>query len=133
MLPADTPVSPDIDTFNALARRAFDALPQSVRTACGRIAFRVADQAEWSVLADLDIDDPMDLTGLYVGETVERELASASSSGIPEVWLFRLPILLEWRERGDVRLDHLIEHVLIHEIAHHLGYDDEEIDELQGD
>ena len=46
------------------------------------------------------------------------------------VWLFRRPILDEWAERGDVTLDHLIAHVLIHEIAHHFGYSDAQIAEI---
>ena len=43
------------------------------------------------------------------------------------VWLFREPILAEWRDRGDVALDDLIAHVVVHEFAHHFGWSDDDI------
>ncbi len=44
-----------------------------------------------------------------------------------EVWLYRRAILDEWAERGDVALDALVAHVLVHELAHHFGWSDEDI------
>lgn len=133
MLPRDLPDDPGLDVFEALARRAFADLPDGVRAACGRVVFRVADLADRATLAALEIDDPLDLTGLYVGSALQPELAGHGPVAVPEVWLYRAAILEEWHERGNVGLDELIAHVLIHEIAHHFGWDDDGIDRVQGD
>lgn len=133
MLPRDIFHDPPIETFLALAQRAFDDLPDEVRLACGRVVFRVAEYADRRTLRSVDLDDPMELSGLYVGSSILPELANHGSTHVPEVWLYRQPILAEWRDRGDVTLDDLVAHVLIHEIAHHFGYDDDEIDWVQAD
>ncbi len=46
------------------------------------------------------------------------------------VWLFRLPILDEWAATGDLTLEELVAHVVIHELGHHFGWSDEEIDAI---
>lgn len=133
MLPHDILHDPPIETLLSLARRAFEELPDEVRLACGRVIFRVAEYADHQTLRSVDLDDPMELSGLYVGASILPELAGHGSTHVPEVWLYRQPILAEWRDRGDVTLDELVAHVLIHEIAHHFGYDDDEIDWVQAD
>lgn len=133
MLPDDYAIDPSFETFMDLAKSAFDDLPEEVRLACGRVVFRVADFADRETLRSLDIDDAMELSGLYVGASILPELAGHGSTHVPEVWLYRQPILAEWRDRGDVTLEELVAHVLIHEIAHHFGYDDDEIDWAQAD
>jgi predicted Zn-dependent protease with MMP-like domain len=133
MLPNETSHDPGLDAFEVLARRAFEALPEPVRAACGRVVFRVAEVADWRTLRELEIDHPLDLSGLYVGAALQPELANVAVVPVPEVWLYRQAILAEWHERGNVTLDDLVAHVLIHEIAHHFGWDDDQIDWAQAD
>jgi hypothetical protein len=47
-----------------------------------------------------------------------------------QVFLYRAPILLEWSE-GEDSLEHLVAHVLIHEIGHHFGLSDEDMHALE--
>jgi predicted Zn-dependent protease with MMP-like domain len=133
MLPHETLLEPGLDAFGAMARRAFEALPQEVQDACGRVVFRVAEVADWRTLRELEIDHPLGLSGLYVGASLQPELANVSVVPVPEVWLYRQAILAEWHDRGNVTLEELVSHVLIHEIAHHFGWDDDQIDRAQGE
>jgi len=122
--------APSLAEFLAMVEAAFDDLPEVFRARCETVALRVADLADRETLDALEIDDPMDLTGLYRGVDLPRR-SWMDPPGLPdEVWLYRLPILAEWRERGDVALDRLIMHVLVHEIAHHFGLSDEDILEI---
>ncbi len=121
----DTP--PSLGAIEALALRAFAALPEEVRQACTDLAIRVADFADDDVLDDLGIDDPFELTGLYDGVALPDRSVLDQPTRPDAVWLFRRPILEEWIERGDVRLAQLVAHVLVHEIAHHLGWSDADI------
>lgn len=119
--------APGLAEIQALARRAFDALPPEVRAACAALAIRVADFAEEDVLREMEIEDPFDLTGLYEGVPLTEKSVFDQPTRPDAVWLFRRPILEEWIERGDVGLDHLVAHVLVHELAHHLGWSDDDI------
>jgi predicted Zn-dependent protease with MMP-like domain len=119
--------APSIEDFEALAEWAYLNLPPKVRKACEGLAIRVVDVADEGLLVDLGIDDPFELTGLYEGEPLTQKSYGAQPLQPDIVWLFRRAILREWVDRGDVGLDALVSHVLVHEIAHHLGWSDDEI------
>jgi predicted Zn-dependent protease with MMP-like domain len=125
--------APSLEAFANLAEAAFAALPERFRQLTGDVQFRVQDFAEDAVLDDLGIEDPFELSGLYQGVSrMHRGVLSAAPMA-SMVFLYRRPILDEWAERGDVALGELVAHVLIHEIGHHLGLSDEDIDAIQAD
>ena len=119
--------APGIADIETLARRAYGALPPEVRAACDGLAIRVADFADDDLLREMEIEDPFELTGLYEGIPLTEKSVFDQPTRPDAVWLFRRPILEEWIARGDVGLDHLVAHVLVHELAHHLGWSDDEI------
>ena len=119
--------APSLADFERLVRRAFDGLPQAVRRACADLLLRVDDFAPDDVLDDLEIEDPYELTGLYDGVALTGRSVMMQADRPDAVWLYRRPILEEWIDRGDVPLDRLVQHVLVHEIAHHLGWSDDDI------
>ncbi|WP_417523026.1 metallopeptidase family protein [Marinovum sp.] len=120
-------MTPDIRTFERLAAEAIDALPEPFATASQTVVVQVADLPTDEMLDALGIDDPLELTGLYEGIPL-TEKSSFDQPMTPDViWLFREPILVEWRDRGDVKLSDLVRHVLVHELAHHFGWSDDDI------
>lgn len=120
-------LAPSIEDFERLAARAFAGLPAEVRRACAELLIRVEDFAPDDVLDDLEIEDAYELTGLYEGVALTGRSVMDQPVGPDTVWLYRRPILEEWIDRGDVSLDVLVQHVLVHEIAHHLGWSDDDI------
>ena len=120
-------LAPDADTILALATEAIDALPLNFRKAARQVILRIQDLAEDGVLSSLGIDDPYELTGLYDGVPLTERSASDPIVQPDQIVLFRLPILLEWIERGDVTLGELVTHVFVHELAHHFGWTDDDI------
>ncbi|KDP93149.1 hypothetical protein ER13_03625 [Brevundimonas sp. EAKA] len=125
--------APSLDDFARLAREAFDALPAEFRAAAGEVMFRIDDFADEQTLADLEIEDPFELTGLYHGVDIGRRDSLGPAAEPSRVFLYRRPILDEWCERGDVGLAELIAHVLIHEIGHHFGLSDDDIHAIEED
>ena len=123
--------APSLDDFARLAEAAFAALPEVFRQAAGEVVIRVDDFADDQTLDDLGIDDPFGLTGLYSGVDIGRRDAMGPAAEPSRVFLYRRPILDEWCERGDVGLYDIIAHVLIHEIGHHLGLSDDDIDAIE--
>ena len=118
---------PDLDHFDRIARQTLDDLPEAFARGAADLVLQVVDWPDDRMLRELDIDDPLDLTGLYDGIPM-TEKSTFDPAPFPDtVWLFREPILQEWRDRGDVELDALIAHVTIHEVAHHFGWSDDDI------
>jgi predicted Zn-dependent protease with MMP-like domain len=125
--------APSLDDFARLARQAFDALPEPFRTAVGDVVIRIDDFADDETLASVGLEEPFDLTGLYHGVDIGRREGFGPAPEPSRVFLYRRPILDEWCERGDVGLAEIITHVLIHEIGHHLGLDDDDIHAIEGE
>jgi predicted Zn-dependent protease with MMP-like domain len=119
--------APSLDDLAALAEAAFAALPQAFRRMTGDVQFRVLDFAPDEVLDELGIEDAFELTGLYQGVDLGRRSVFDPAPQPSMVFLYRRPILDEWAERGDVSLDELVAHVLVHEIGHHFGLSDADI------
>lgn len=120
-------LAPSEEDFEALARAAFDALPDEIRRACAGLAIRIADFADEETLDAMEIEDAFELTGLYQGLSLPEKSHDHVAPLPDQVFLYRRPILDEWAARGNVTLGELIAHVLVHEIAHHFGWSDEEI------
>ncbi|SET77111.1 metallopeptidase family protein [Oceanicella actignis] len=119
--------APDAEDLARMAREAFARLPEGVRAACEGLVIRVEELPDDDMLAETGLDDPWELTGLYRGVPLTERSVDDPVRLPDEVILFRRPILDEWIARGDVALGRLVTHVLVHEIAHHLGWSDEDI------
>ncbi len=110
-----------------MAREAMAALPPDFAGPAGAVALRVVDFASDEILDDMQIDDPYALTGLYDGIPMTQKSVLDQPMGPDTIWLFRRPILDEWIGRGDIALGDLVAHVMVHELAHHFGWSDDDI------
>jgi predicted Zn-dependent protease with MMP-like domain len=125
-----TDLPPSLDDVGRLARQAWTAMPSAFRELAGDVLIRIEDLASDDVLQDLGIEDPYELTGLYDGVDLTQQSIAGPAPPSPMVFLYRLAILDEWIERGDVSLGDLVAHVLVHEIGHHFGLSDEAMHEI---
>ncbi len=118
------------EDFLALAQRAFDDLPEGFRAACEGVAILTPDFATDDTLRALDIPEPYGLLGLYHG--VARPLKSVFDvPGQPDmVCVYRLPVLAYARER-ELPIAQVVRHVLIHEIGHHMGFSDDDMEAIE--
>ena len=122
--------APSLDDFDRLAQEAWSALPAPFRAMAGDVLIRIEDLADEEILADLEIEDPFELTGLYHGVDLTQQSIMDPAPSQTMVFLYRRAILDEWIERGDVTLPELVSHVLVHEIGHHFGLSDEAMDAI---
>ena len=119
--------APSLGEIEALAEVARARLPEPFARAAAGVAVQVAELASDEMLDELGLEDPFELTGLYDGIPLTEKSAFDSPEKPDVIWLFRSAILDEWVARGDVALDHLVAHVYVHELAHHLGWSDDDI------
>ena len=117
--------APSLAEIDALARAAFARLPPAVQARSADLVIAVEEMADDATLDALDIDDPFGLTGLYEGVDIGHEPETGTLP--PRVVLYRRAILDEWADRGNVTLGELVAHVLVHEVAHHVGLSDDDI------
>ncbi len=91
----------------------------------------VEEFADEELLAELGIEDAFDLTGVYEGLPLHAKSIDHTGTLPDRIRLFRRPILDEWAARGDETLEHLVAHVLVHEVGHHFGLSDEAMHALE--
>lgn len=127
-----TLTAPTLDDFERMAREEFDRLPSEFRSTLGDVVFTVQDFAEDDVLDEMDAESPFELTGLFVGQELGAQDASTLPREPSMVFLYRVPILAEWAETG-VELGALISHVIVHEIGHHFGLSDEDMERIESE
>lgn len=121
-------LAPSCGDIEALARAAIARLPDAFRAHLDGVILIVEDFASEDILAEMGIEEPFDLSGLYSG----RSIAQTAQTGDlpPTIHLFRRPILDEWADGGD-SLEHLVAHILIHEVGHHFGLSDDDMHALE--
>ena len=123
-------LAPDAQTIELLARDVIARLPEAFAAHLDDVILRVEEFAEEEVLAELEIEDPFELTGLYTGRPIGDKSVSDSGALPDMIHLYRRPLLDEWVETG-VALDALIAHVVIHEVGHHFGLSDADMHALE--
>ncbi len=119
--------APDLAVIEALAAAAIGRLPPEFRAGLSGVAVRVEDFPPDDMLREMEMTDPFELTGLYEGIPLTQKSTMDQPTQPDTIWLFRRPILDEWADRGDEPLGHLVAHVLVHELAHHFGWSDDDI------
>jgi predicted Zn-dependent protease with MMP-like domain len=121
--------SPSLEDFEIMAAEAFARLPESFRARCADLVIKVEDFPDEDVLDDLDADTPYDILGLYQGISLAGR-DSAPPVGPDMVFLYRRPMLDFWAEFEDT-LGHIVTHVLVHEIGHHFGLSDADMETIE--
>jgi len=123
--------APDLDAFEALAHQTYAGLPEEFRRLTGEVIIAIAEFPEDEVLEEMEIESPFDLLGLFQGIGLPQGGAVAETGRLPNrIWLYRRPILDWWAEHGE-SLGAIVSHVLIHEIGHHFGFSDDDMDAIE--
>jgi predicted Zn-dependent protease with MMP-like domain len=121
---------PSADEIEAIARDTLRRLPEPFSESLGDIVLLVHDFADDDTLRAMGMDDPFELSGLYEGIPLTERSVEQSGTLPERIFLYRRPILDEWAA-GDDTLEHLVTHVLIHEVGHHFGLSDDDIHALE--
>jgi predicted Zn-dependent protease with MMP-like domain len=122
--------APSLAEFEAIAMEAYRRLPPHFRARCEGVVIRVDDYPTDEVLDSVGVASELDLLGLFQGVGLPFQSESAPAQMPNMVWLYRVPILLYWAEH-DESLGHIIQHVLVHEIGHHFGFSDDDMEAIE--
>jgi predicted Zn-dependent protease with MMP-like domain len=124
-------VSPSLADFEALADVAFKSLPDEFRKLTGEVQIRIADFPDADVVEDMKLESEFDILGLFQGVGLAHDSSSTETGRFPNmVWLYRRPILDYWSEHEE-SLGAIVAHVLVHEIGHHFGLSDDDMEAIE--
>lgn len=129
--PLTSLTAPTLQDIERLADLAFAGLPEEFRALCGHCVIHVDDFPDEETLKDMECETEFDLLGLFRGSGLAQAPAVSETGAMPNmIWLYRRPILDFWAEHEET-LGHLVAHVLIHEIGHHFGLSDDDMEAIE--
>jgi predicted Zn-dependent protease with MMP-like domain len=123
-------IPPGLADLEALAQRALATIPDELKRHLGPVVIRVDDFPDEETEDEMGLESPFDLLGLYRGVALPNKSVSAVLPNIDMIFLYRRPILDYWCETGE-DLEHVVRHVLIHEIGHHFGLSDDDMERIE--
>lgn len=122
-------LAPDLAEIERLAERALATIPPELRRHAANVVLRVEELCDEETMKELDLESPFELSGVYRGVDLLHDSIAVVRTQPDMVVLYRRPILDEWCETGE-DLYWLVRHIVIHEIGHHFGFSDDDMDEL---
>jgi predicted Zn-dependent protease with MMP-like domain len=122
--------APSLAALEVLAGEVFRALPKDFRDLCADLVIQVDDFPSEEVLTEMQAETEFDLLGLFQGVGLPFRSESAAVQMPNMIWLYRRPILDYWAEH-DETLGAIVQHVLVHEIGHHFGLSDADMEALE--
>jgi len=122
--------APSLGEIEALAAEAYARLPGHFRALCDNLVIQVAEFPTDEVLDQMNLETEFDLLGLFQGVGLPFQLASVPEPMPNMIWLYRRPILDYWAEHDD-SLGAIVTHVLVHEIGHHFGLSDADMEAIE--
>jgi len=122
--------APSLAEFEVLAIEVYRRLPAKFRALCDGLVIQVEDFPSDEMADDMELDSPFDLLGLFQGVGLPFQSESAPAQMPNMIWLYRRPILDYWAEHEET-LGHIVTHVLVHEIGHHFGLSDEDMEAIE--
>jgi predicted Zn-dependent protease with MMP-like domain len=136
MAPPDEPqgpgftTPPSLEDIEAIAAGAYASIPEELRRHVGDVVIRVEEFPDEETEQEMELESPFDLLGLYRGIDLAHRSVGQVTTELDMIFLYRRPLLDYWCETGE-DLEHVVRHVLIHEIGHHFGLSDEDMERIE--
>jgi predicted Zn-dependent protease with MMP-like domain len=123
-------IPPSLPDMEEVALRAYATLPEELGRHVRDVVIRVEDFPDADTEHEMELESPFDLLGLYRGIPLDQQSVGMVRQDVDMIFLYRRPILDYWCETGEDLTD-ILRHVLIHEIGHHFGFSDDDMERLE--
>jgi predicted Zn-dependent protease with MMP-like domain len=124
--------APSLADIETMAHEIFQRLPKEFRELSEDIVIHVDDFPTDEVLDEMEAESEFDLLGLFQGVGIPFR-GHGDVARLPNmIWLYRRPILDYWAEH-DETFGEIVRHVLVHEIGHHFGLSDADMEQIEAD
>ena len=122
--------APSLADIEAIATVALKRIPDKLKRHVTDVVIRVEEFPDPETEREMALESPFDLLGLYRGVSMPERSVMDSPSDLDMIFLYRRPLLDYWCESGET-LGGLVRHVLIHEIGHHFGFSDADMEAIE--
>jgi predicted Zn-dependent protease with MMP-like domain len=122
--------APVVGNIEEIAAEAYETIPEVLRARADDVRICVEEFPSEEVTREMALETPFDLLGLYHGVPFGDQSAGDVRDDIDMIFLYRRPLLDYWIETGE-RLEDVVRHVLIHEIGHHFGFSDADMERIE--
>jgi predicted Zn-dependent protease with MMP-like domain len=129
-MPKQSLIPPTLADIDAIAQEAFQSIPAELRQHAEGVVIRVDEFPDEETERDMGLESPFDILGLYRGVALDQKTSQDLPRGPDMVFLYRRPLLDYWAESGE-DLGRIVRHVLIHEIGHHFGFSDDDMEAIE--
>lgn len=126
----DWAAPPSLDDLAAMAEVALAGIPDELLRHTDGVVIRVDEFPDDETIRTMELESPFDLLGLYHGIDIGHKTTGMTPENVDMIFLYRRPILDYWCETGE-DLNALVRHVLIHEIGHHFGLSDADMEHIE--
>jgi predicted Zn-dependent protease with MMP-like domain len=123
-------IAPSLADLETLAQTSLTTIPEELRRHVRDVVIRVEEFPDEETEREMELETPFDLLGLYRGVDLTRKSVMDAPQGPDMIFLYRRPLLDYWCDTGE-NLGDIVRHVLIHEIGHHFGFSDEDMEEIE--
>lgn len=123
-------LSPSIAEIESLAIEAYAHLPEAFRSLCGEITMQISEFPDDQIVEDMGLESPFDLLGLFEGTGIGERFSLQTGAQTNRITIYRRAVLDYWAEYEEA-LGDIVTHILIHEIGHHFGLSDEEMERIE--
>jgi predicted Zn-dependent protease with MMP-like domain len=121
---------PNVDDIADMAERALASIPSHLAEHLRDVGVVVEERADDATLHEMNIGSAWELAGLYRGTPLTLRSVMDPVRQPDRIFLYREAILLEWIETGE-DLYRLVRNVVVHELAHHFGFNDDDIESIE--
>jgi predicted Zn-dependent protease with MMP-like domain len=121
---------PSLEDLELLASEALRTIPEVLRQHVRNVVIQIQDFPDEETEQEMDLETPFDLLGLYRGINLTRQSVADVRTEPDMIFLYRRPLLDYWCDTGE-DLAHIVRHVMIHEIGHHFGFSDDDMEAIE--
>lgn len=119
-----------VAVLEQIAQNQLKTMPGVFLPHIAGLIIQVVERPDRQTLAELGIESADDLLGLYRGTPVGDKSIMLSATDVDMVYLYHGPLIQYQADTGE-DLGHLVRHVLIHEIGHHFGFSDDDMERIE--
>lgn len=116
------------EEFAALVEQAIARVPEEIREALGNMVITVQDRPDPELLEELGFAPDEELFGVYSGIPLNERSLTEPPLYPDIIYIFREPLEEYCRSRRELIEE--IEITVVHEIAHYLGFSEQQLQDL---
>ncbi len=118
----------DIDQFEGLVLEALESMPEMFHEALDNVEIVIEQWPAWNTMRMAGVRSKFELLGFYHGVPLTERTTNYGLVSPDKISIYQKPIEAQCSTPQEVRA--LVHRVVLHELAHYFGIDDDRLHEI---